>query len=71
MDRWCECGGPAGHRPREYCDGTAVATPGGVPAKVRTLTDPTLTEQIAAILQVKPDGPMGRRIIARVQGLGF
>lgn len=38
---------------------------------IRRLTDPTVTEQIAAILQVKPDGPLGRRILRRVRELGY
>lgn len=39
--------------------------------KVRRLTEPSLREQIAAIMQVKPDGPLGRRILRRVNELGF
>lgn len=39
--------------------------------KVRRLTEPTLREQIAAIMQVKQDGPLGKRILRRVHELGY
>lgn len=39
--------------------------------RLRELTRPTLAEQIGEIMQVRPDGPLGRRILARVHELGF
>lgn len=71
MDICPWCGVDRNATPVDQTDVCYRDCPGRIETSLSRLTRPTLREQIAEIIQVKPDGPLGRRILNRIHDLGY